>query len=264
MGDFDKVLKENIEALFLALSEKLLGIKVSNPVDLPEKLQTTVEREPDFLKKVYSSDGSSFILHLEFQTNNEPKMVYRMAEYKALLQRKFELPVRQFVIYLGARKPRMRTKLTEEERIEGFTLKNIHSLPIDQTLASDIPEEIILSILADYPKTDAERVITSIITRLRSVSTDEASLKKSVQQLLVLSRLRKLDKETKKQVSTMPITYDIEQDSLYKEGVERGIERKAIQVIQEMLKDPSLTVDKIAQFTGTSVELVEQVRTELK
>ena len=45
MGDFDKVIKENVEALFLALSEKLLGIKISNPVDLPEKLQTTIERE---------------------------------------------------------------------------------------------------------------------------------------------------------------------------------------------------------------------------
>ena len=47
MGDFDKIIKENIEALFLVLSEKLLGIKVNNPVDLPEKLQTTVERELD-------------------------------------------------------------------------------------------------------------------------------------------------------------------------------------------------------------------------
>ena len=260
MGDFDKIIKENIEVLFLTLSEKLLGMKISNPVDLPEKLQTTVEREPDFLKKVDSDDGSKFILHLEFQTNDEPKMVYRMAEYKALLQRKFEFPVRQFVIYLGTKKPKMRTELTEEERIEGFTLKNVHSLPVDQTLASDIPEEIILSILADYPKADAERVIASIITRLQSVSTNEASLKKSVQQLLVLSRLRKLDNETKKQVRDMPITYDIEQDSLYKEGVMK----KTIQVVQEMLKDSSLTVDKIAQFTGTTVEFVKQVRRELE
>lgn len=260
MGDFDRIIKENIEALFLALSEKLLGIKISNPVDLPEKLQTTVEREPDFLKKVDSPDGSSFILHLEFQTNDELKMVYRMAEYKALLLRKFELPVRQFVIYLGTRKPKMRTELTEEERIEGFTLKNIHSLPVNQTLASDIPEEIILSILADYPKANAEQVIAAIIVRLRAVSTDEASLKKSVQQLLVLSRLRKLDDETKKQVRDMPIAYDVEQDSLYKEGMMK----KTIQVIQEMLKDPSLTIDKIAQFTGVSVEFVEKVKRELE
>ena len=56
----------------------------------------------------------------------------------------------------------------------------------------------------------------------------------------------------------MPITYDIEQDSLYQEGIEQG--KKFI--IAKMLKNPSLTVDKIAQFTGTSVEFVEQVRRE--
>ena len=94
MGDYDKIIKENIEAILLALSEKLLGFSIKGPVDLPEKLQATVEREPDFLKKVTLEDNTETILHLEFQTNDELKMVYRMAEYKALLQRKFEIPVK--------------------------------------------------------------------------------------------------------------------------------------------------------------------------
>lgn len=116
----------------------------------------------------------------------------------------------------------MRTELAEEERIAGFTLKNTHNLPVDQTLASDVPEEIILSILADYPKTNAEQVIARIIARLRAVSTDEASLKKSVQQLLILSRLRRLSERKKKQADAMPITYDIEQDYLYKQGIKKN------------------------------------------
>jgi hypothetical protein len=47
MGEFDKILKENIEAILLTLGKQLLGIEIRNPVDLPEKIQTTVEREPD-------------------------------------------------------------------------------------------------------------------------------------------------------------------------------------------------------------------------
>ncbi len=182
-----------------------------------------------------------------------------MAEYKALLQRKFELPVRQFVIYLGTKEPQMRTALSEDEQITGFSLRNIHNLPVDQTLASDIPEEIILSILADYPKADAEQVVANIIMRLRTVSTSEASLKKSVQQLLVLSRLRKLDNIARKQVNAMPITYDITQDALYKEG----IEKKTIQVIQMMLQDSSLTVEQIAKFAGVSVSYVKKLQQDL-
>ena len=268
MGDFDRIIKENVEALLLPLAKQLLGITINNPVDLPEKLQTTVEREPDFLKRVSADDGTEFILHLEFQTHDEPKMVYRMAEYKALLQRKFELPVKQFVVYLGTRQPKMRTELKEEEKITGFELKNIHNLPVDPTLASDVPEKVILAILSDYPKADAEHVIARIIQRLRAVSSNEAALKKSIQQLLVLSRLRKLNEETKKQIDAMPITYDIEQDYLYNQGIEKGIEKGIEQgkrlTIIEMLKDPSLPVEKIAHFTGTSVTFIKRVKKEQK
>ena len=88
MGDFDKVIKENIEVIFLPLVEKLLGISISQSEELEDRIQRTIEREPDFLKKVIDKTGNEFILQLEFQTNDEPKMAYRMAEYKALLQRK--------------------------------------------------------------------------------------------------------------------------------------------------------------------------------
>lgn len=62
----------------------------------------------------------------------------------------------------------------------------------------------------------------------------------------------------------MPITYDIEKDFLYKRGVSSGAEKKTIQVIQEMLKDLSLTTEQIAKYTGTSVEYVEEVRIGLR
>ncbi|MFP4092796.1 MAG: hypothetical protein ACLFT3_20990 [Cyclobacteriaceae bacterium] len=103
------------------MGKKLLGFEIRNPVDLPEKLQTTIEREPDFLKKISLEDDSEAILHLEFQTNDEAGMVYRMAEYKAILRRKFELPVRQFVIYLGTAEPRMRTRLSEADSLSRFS-----------------------------------------------------------------------------------------------------------------------------------------------
>lgn len=267
MGEYDKIIKENIEAIFLPLAEKLLGIKINNPVDLPEKLQSTIEREPDFLKKVAADDGQEFILHLEFQTTDEPKMVYRMAEYKALLQRKFEIPVRQYVVYLGTDTPKMRSELSDEEKITGFEIQNIHDLPVNQALESDVPEEIILSILTDYPEVDAEKVVNNIIRKLLKVSGDEATLNRYIQQLLVLSRLRKLDKEIEKQVSTMPITYDIEQDYLYNKAYNKAYseakEETLKETINEMLKDPSLTLEKIASFTKTSIEFVKQVKDEL-
>ena len=126
---YDRIIKENLEAILLPLSEKLLGISIDNVKPLTEKLQTTLEREPDFIRLVQTTQNEKFILHLEFQTTDELQMVYRMAEYRAILQRKYRIPVRQFVIYLGRTKPKMRTDLLEKDKISGFVLVDIADIP---------------------------------------------------------------------------------------------------------------------------------------
>lgn len=267
-NQYDKILKENIEQTFLPLLEKYLGIKILETKDLPEKLQTTLEREPDFIKVIRPDKGEEFILQMEFQTNDERKMVLRMAEYKAILMRKFEMAVKQYVIYLGTKQQKMRTKLREDEIIKGFELVNIHELGAEKILKSDIPEEIILAILGEYPRTKAGEIIKKIIERLRDLCNEEIKLQKYIQQLTVLSRLRNLELETKKQVEDMPITYDITKDGLFLEGVKAGEKRgeklgadRALKsVITEMLQDPTMTVEKIARFTKVSPEYVRKIR----
>ena len=192
----------------------MLGISIKETHEIKDKIQKTIEREFDFLKIIVDQDGKKSILHLEFQTTNDSKMIYRMAEYKAILIRKYELPVRQVVIYLGLEKPKMRTQLPEEEQITGFELQDIRDFSTQSMLDSEIPEGIILSILTDYEKADAEKVIEEIIYKLQQASKSESELRKSIKQLLVLSRLRKLEEKIEQKVNDMPITYDIKTDGL--------------------------------------------------
>jgi len=264
MGDYDRIIKENIEAILLALGKKLLGFELRNPRPIAEKLQTTIEREPDFLKRVTLEDGEEIILHLEFRRNSEPDMVYRMAEYRAIIQRKYRVPVRQYVIYLGADKPNMKTELAENEQIRGFELKNIHELPLNHVLESDVPEEIVLAILTDYPASDAEKVISLILQKLKKVAVDEAALKKALQQLLTLSRIRKLEVQTKNQIKTMPITYDITTDGLYLEGREKGREEEKHKFIIRLLKETSMTEQQIAKLADAPLEVVRRIKSSLE
>ena len=53
--------------------------------EVKDKVQKTIERELDFLKRVIDHEGKEFILHLEFQTTDDPKMIYRMVEYRGIL-----------------------------------------------------------------------------------------------------------------------------------------------------------------------------------
>lgn len=112
---YDKILRENLEAVLPGLIKDLLGIDSVNKEELPDDVQHTKERKPDVLKKITDKGGETFVLHVEFQVANESEMVYRMAEYYIFLLRRYQLPVRQYVIYLGEGLPRMKDHLLTEQ-----------------------------------------------------------------------------------------------------------------------------------------------------
>ncbi len=65
----------------------------------------------------------------------------------------------------------------------------------------------------------------------------------------------------------MGLTYDITKDYLYQEGLAEGEEKRREEkkeVITEMLKDGSLTLEKIASLTKVSVDYVKQVEKEIR
>ena len=97
-NQYDKIFKENIEAVIPSLMQNVLGITAISMEELPDDVQHTKERKPDVLKKVTDSQGNIFVLQIEFQVADEPEMVYRMAEYYIMLERKYKIPVQQFVI----------------------------------------------------------------------------------------------------------------------------------------------------------------------
>jgi hypothetical protein len=259
-NDYDKILKENIASVFLPLTEKYLGIRIEQSEELKDKLQTTIEKEPDFIRLVQTGDGDRFILQLEFQSVDEEGMVYRMQEYYGILRKKYGLPVRQFVIYLGQKPSGMQTTLLPEEVFGGFTLKSLRDYSHQHLLSSQVPEEIILAVLSDFGSKQPAEVLREILRKLKDLSGEEITLRKYIRQLSVLARLRNLNKETQKQIGDMGILYDITEDYLYQEGQKD----KAKGIIIKMLKDNVLSVEKIAELVDVSVNYVQQVAQEIK
>jgi hypothetical protein len=270
---FDKILKENLEDLFLPIAQKWLGFKIIRAELLPDKLQRTLEREPDFVRIIETDRSEKFILHLEFQSTNDAEMRYRQAEYKAILQRKYQLPVRQFLIYLGNQPVTMQTQLPEQQHITGFELWNIQEYRYENLVWSDVPEEILLAILGDFHGEAPEKVILQIVNRLEQIVAGKLELQKFIRQLNILSGLRKLQEETTKITEDMTVEfeYDLEKDIFYKRGLQEGIEegweegREALQrsVITNMLQSGILTIEQIADFSGASVEMVQAIQAEL-
>lgn len=270
---YDKIIKENLLNSFLAFAKNALDLDIVKSEQLPEKMQTTLEREVDFARIVTVKSGDRFILHIEFQSQNEAEMIYRMAEYRAILQRKYRLAVRQIVVYIGKEKSNMKFVLPVKEQITGFELLDIQTLAFEQLLNTSTPESVILAILANFEGIDPEEIIDKIIGRLLKLSPNKAALKKYIVQLSVLAKLRKLASLTIKKTKNMPITYNIETDEFYLQGIQKGeargivkgearAEAKIKKVIERMLLE-GFEIQTIAKMFSVTNKYVLDIKSNI-
>ena len=192
-SQYDKIFKENIEAVISSIMQNVLEITAVSTEELPDDIQHTKERKPDTLKKIIDDKGNTFVLQIEFQVKDEHEMIYRMLEYYAMLERKYRLPVRQFVIFLGTEKPTMPTHLDREMLKFEFSIFALSEQDYHIFLNSDKPEEIILSILANFKGENPENVLKQILVRIKETTKGDFSLNRYFNQLRVLAQLRNLD-----------------------------------------------------------------------
>ena len=71
-NDYDRIIKENFGPLLPHLCRVVLGIDLSHMEPMEAKIQVTIERELDHLKKVIHNDpAQDYCLHWEIQSDDE-------------------------------------------------------------------------------------------------------------------------------------------------------------------------------------------------
>lgn len=270
-NEYDRIIKENIEPILPSLAEKLFGIKFLRFEDVKDKIQATLEREPDYLgKALIAGFEQEEIVQFEFQSQNETHLAPRLLVYYALEFQKFKLPIRQFVIYIGLEPLRsIETAIEHPSLSFRFDIKDIREIPYDEFLSSDKPEEVILAILGSFKQENPEMIVEEILKRLLEVTNKKRILGKYVFQLRNLSRLRKLQAITISKIINMPIVFDltqeeIEEDFFFKKGIEKGIEKKTHDLIIALIEQAVLSLKQIAQVADVSVEYVKEVQSKIK
>ena len=104
-NDYNKIIKENFDPLLPHLLRKVLGLELPQLIDLKDKIQVTLEREMDSLKKVVHDDPAlNFGLHWEIQMNDENMRARNLLYYGLFFQNR-KMPLKQIVIYVGNKKP---------------------------------------------------------------------------------------------------------------------------------------------------------------
>jgi predicted transposase/invertase (TIGR01784 family) len=272
INEYDRIMKENIEPILLPFAQKLLGLQGAKYTTIKDDLQVTIERKPDFLKKVKEpKNAHSYILQIEFQSTDEKDMVYRMLEYKSLLLRKFKVDVKQVVLYIGKDKLKKMTSNLETNGLSfSYEIVDIKRFNYEDFIESDTPEEVILAILCNFRNTSPQKVIEKVLNKLQKLLKGNNRFGKYLKQLEVLSKLRELQVETIKQTSIMPIVYDLETDIRFMQGEARGeakgeakVEQARIETAKELLLLNILSLTQIAQITKLSIDKIKDIKSKL-
>lgn len=226
--DFDKIIKENLKEVIDVLIHRVLKINAKRTIILESNLQITDEREADFILKVEAINEGNFVLHLEFQSNNDNTMSHRMLRYFAYIYQTYKLPVRQYVIYMGKDKLRMINKIELHNIQYRYELIDMRDISCEMFLESENPAEIILSILCDFKKKKKRLIVREILLKLKERVEGEVSFSKYIRQLEVISQLRDLQEIVFQEKKEVSLIFDIKKDPNYKEGIKEGREEGEI------------------------------------
>ena len=221
-NQYDKIVKENIAAFLPALIARVLNIDVAESEELSAELQYTLERKPDVLRRIVDQQGRRFVLHIEFQSANDARMLRRMLLYRAMLFEQYVLPVRQVVIYLGAEPATMTTTIEQVRLSFSYTLLSLIELPAVFFLSSRKPEEVILALLADFGTQSPTEILTAIVERLEETSPGRLAFGRYMKQLRVLANLRKLVPKIEELMDGLMSFFVEEEDVLFVRGERRG------------------------------------------
>ena len=134
---------------------------------------------------------------------------------------------------------------------------------VDLFLNSDNPHEIVLAVLCKYNRRQAPKIIKQILEKLRAKTKSERDLHEYVTDLEILSSLRNLQSETKKELEKMPVIYDLRKDIRFKEGKEEGREEQARFAIIRALKKGLLSPVAIAEMQDVPLSFVLKIQEEL-
>ncbi len=223
MSSKDIALKDIFEEIPHRLS------KILAPAPIKELLPTnfpSTELRVDFLARL--EDES--ILHIEFQSFNDPNMPFRMLRYYlAIWERYPTSSIKQLLVYVGNRKLRMKSRLRLRNLSFSYEMIDIRQIDCKVLLESPDPMDRLLACLCKVE--DEAYLIEKLMRTMEGMNEEER--KDYLLKALTLTELRpNLRIKLTEEVRHMPIVVrpediklpkkKLRKDILYRLGLEEG------------------------------------------
>lgn len=225
----DKILRENMVSLVPFLLRLAFGLEWSSAEPISDKQQVTLQRETDFTLHLNKGNKETErVVHIEFQVGTGKRLRLRMLLYYTILRLRYACPIEQIVLFLqpAPKRPPRWHWFRNDGVSYSYRVFYVHTLPFRALIDSKIPEEIVLAILSDYGDLPPEEAVETVLDRLKTLFGETFFLEKYVEQLRVLSSLRKeIPPILHQQLQKMPSIFfrNIKTDPWYLDGKTEGI-----------------------------------------
>ncbi len=268
MGIYDNICKLIAENFSDDLATWLLG----TPVQLSELSPTELSVEPIRADALILRQSDDLILHVEFQTEPDASISFRMLDYRVRVYRRFgDKPMYQVVIYLQpTRSPLVRqTTFRLEKTYHEFEVVRLWEQPAENF--TNAPGLFPFAVLGQTD--EPERVLRQVAREIEAIppSNQRSDLAASV---AILAGLR-LDREAIDRI----LRRDIMQESSFyqqlleegreegreeglqrgrEEGLQQGLQRGRREIALNLLRT-GMTVEQVTTVTGLSIEQVREL-----
>ncbi|MCU0355105.1 MAG: hypothetical protein MUD08_15410 [Cytophagales bacterium] len=234
---YDQIFRENLQEIFPQVLAAFNNVEYRQVKPLPTTLVKTLQREPDFLFEVQTASGKQ-LLHVDVQTKHDAAMHRRMLLYAALLFDKYQLPVKQIVLYIGGGRQTMTDAIVMADFAYHYQLIDFRQIPYKSLLSSTNPAKVLFAILGDFGGDSDEKATTAILTRLKQTVKDDTN---AFVHLQVLADLRNLGTLVTQIAKTMALDIKATETSLFKQGKAEGKLEMARKLLKEGVKPETIS-----------------------
>lgn len=167
MAEKDIVSKQLLRRLLVDIAEYLLGLSLREAELMETEQQRVEDRRSDLTARVVDAQGARYVLHLEIQDANHPRMPDRMLRY--LSDIRLAHPgetVYQYLLYIGRDPLTMADGLDTPQLRYHYPVIDMHRLDYRQLLAQNSPDAVVLAILGDFRGQPPQQVVRELLERL--------------------------------------------------------------------------------------------------
>jgi len=248
----DLISKEIIKEIIKDIGKYILHLDINDNITfLDKELERIEKREADIVANI----DNKYILHLEIQNSNDKFMANRMLRYYSDIERVTNLPIKQYLIYIGKSKPNFQTSIDKDMIKYSYNFIDIKTIDCELFLNQNNPEALVLAILCDFKNNKPSDIIKFIISKLKKYTKENLNeYRKYMMMLSTLGDNRGLKKEIE-MLRTMTYQdlpgYEMGVEKGLYQGIEQGIEqgkelerKKAIQLLVSMGIDTKTIAEK--------------------